>query len=191
MTPDAPLQAPQPNAEEVATLAGGCFWCLEAIYSDLPGVARVDSGYSGGRIPNPTYEQVCSGRTGHAEAVQVRFDPGRISYRQLLRIFFSIHDPTTLNRQGGDVGTQYRSAIFTQDGSQEKIAREVMGEISDSRMWRGRLVTEVVPLEAFYQAEEYHRDYFKRHPESAYCQMVIAPKVAKFRKQYLHEVQAQ
>jgi peptide-methionine (S)-S-oxide reductase len=169
---------------EVATLAGGCFWCLEAAFDQLKGVERVQSGYAGGSGANPTYQQVCSGRTGHAEVVQVTFDPAMISYRDLLEVFFVIHDPTTLNRQGGDVGTQYRSAVFYHTPEQKTEAERVIAELNGAKLWDDPIVTEVVPLREFFPAEEYHRDYYKRNPEQGYCQIVIAPKVAKVRKQY-------
>jgi len=171
-----------------ATLAGGCFWCLEAVYTELKGVEKVVSGYSGGHVTNPSYQAVCTGATGHAEVVQITFDPGVISYRDLLRVFFTIHDPTTLNRQGADVGTQYRSAIFYHDLEQKEIAEEMIAEIEASGIWSGPLVTQVEPLQAFYPAEAYHQDYFKRNPYAGYCQVVIAPKVAKFRKLYLERL---
>ena len=171
--------------KDVATLAGGCFWCLEAVFDDLEGVDDVVSGYAGGSVPNPTYKHVCTGETGHAEVVQVTFNPDVISYRDMLRVFFTIHDPTTLNRQGADVGTQYRSAIFTHNETQEKVAEEVIAELNDAGIWDDPIVTEVVPLEAFYPAEDYHQEYFRRNPNQGYCRVVIAPKVAKFRKQYL------
>ena len=169
---------------EQATLAGGCFWCLEAVFLELKGVEHVDSGYAGGHLPNPTYEQVCSGATGHAEVVQVTFDPAVLPFRDLLRIFFTLHDPTTLNRQGADVGTQYRSAIFYHSPEQRAQAAEVIAEIEKAGVWADRIVTEVVPLDIFYPAEEYHRDYYRRNPRQGYCQFVIAPKVAKLRKLY-------
>jgi peptide-methionine (S)-S-oxide reductase len=169
---------------QVATLAGGCFWCLEAVYDDLKGVEDVVSGYSGGRIPNPSYEQVSTGRTGHAETVQVTFDPAVISYEDILHIFFSIHNPTTLNRQGADVGTQYRSAIFYHDDEQKAAAERVMQEIEEAGVWDDPLVTELKPFEEFYMAEDYHQEYFRKNPYQPYCQVVIAPKVGKFRKQY-------
>ncbi|MBV9546638.1 MAG: peptide-methionine (S)-S-oxide reductase MsrA [Chloroflexi bacterium] len=170
---------------ETATLAGGCFWCLEAVFTELRGVERVVSGYTGGQVANPSYEQVCSGRTGHAEAVQITFDPEEVSYRELLDVFFTIHDPTTLNRQGADVGTQYRSAIFYESPEQQRIAQEVIDQTNASGIWRSRLVTQLVPLERFYPAEAYHQDYFMRNPNQPYCQIVIAPKVAKAREKYL------
>ncbi len=170
---------------EVATLAGGCFWCLEAVFDELEGVQDVVSGYAGGSVPHPSYNQVCNGDTGHAEVVQVTFDPAVLSYRDLLKVFFAIHDPTTLNRQGADVGTQYRSAIFTHSDAQEKIADEVIAELNTEKIWDDPIVTEVVPAESFYPAEDYHQEYFRRNPNQGYCRMVIAPKVGKFRKEYL------
>ncbi len=178
------MTGPTPPTE-VATLAGGCFWCLEAIYDQLRGVEAVVSGYSGGRRPNPSYEQVCSGATGHAEVVQVTFDPQVVSYRELLELFFTIHDPTTLNRQGADVGTQYRSAIFAHSPAQQAVAEQVIRELDAAGIWPRKIVTEVTPFAAFYPAEAYHQGYFARHPEQGYCQVVIAPKVAKFRQKYL------
>lgn len=172
-------------ATQTATLAGGCFWCLEAVYDELQGVERVVSGYTGGHVAQPTYEQVCSGRTGHAEAVQVTFDPREIGYRDLLDVFFTIHDPTTLNRQGADVGTQYRSAIFYHSPEQQRIAEQAIDELNRSGVWGKPVVTQLVPLETFYPAEAYHQQYFARNPYQPYCQMVVAPKVAKARKKYL------
>lgn len=169
---------------DVATLAGGCFWCLEAVYDQLKGVTDVVSGYAGGHTANPSYEQVCNGRTGHAEVVQVSFDPDVISYEDILRIFFTIHDPTTLNRQGADVGTQYRSAIFPHDETQAAAARKIMDEITAARLWPNPLVTTIEPLDRFYPAETYHQEYFERNPTQGYCTVVIAPKVVKFRKQF-------
>ncbi len=170
---------------EIATFAGGCFWCTEAIFSELKGVQSVQPGYSGGNLPNPSYEQVCTDTTGHAEAVQVTFEPNLISYEDLLNLFFSTHDPTTLNRQGNDIGTQYRSAIFYHDQNQKEIAEKVMREVTNKKIWGKPLVTELVPFKEFYPAEDYHKDYFRRNPNQGYCQVVIAPKVAKFRKHYL------
>jgi peptide-methionine (S)-S-oxide reductase len=170
---------------ETAILGGGCFWCLEAVYNELRGVERVISGYAGGSVTNPTYEQVCSGRTGHAEVVQVTFDPSTISYRELLEFFFTIHDPTTMNRQGADVGTQYRSIILYESPEQEAIAREVIDEVNASGVWPAPLVTQVEPLDKFYPAEGYHQNYFERNEYQPYCQIVIAPKVAKVRERYL------
>lgn len=173
---------------EVATLAGGCFWCLEAVFDQLEGVEDVVSGYSGGHVPNPTYKHVCTGETGHAEVVQITFDPEVISYRDLLKVFFTIHDPTTLNRQGGDVGTQYRSAIFTHNDEQERTAEDLVEELNEAGLWDEPIVTEITPFEAFHPAEEYHQEYFARNPSQPYCRMVVAPKVAKFRKQYLERL---
>lgn len=167
---------------ETATLGGGCFWCLEAVFVEMNGVVQVDSGYAGGPRPNPTYEQVCTGATGHAEVVQVEFDPEQLSYRDLLEVFFSIHDPTTLNRQGADVGTQYRSVIFYHSDEQKRVAEEAMRALAGA--WPATIVTELAPYAAFYPAEEYHREYFSRHGFQPYCRAVIAPKVAKFRKQF-------
>ena len=173
---------------EVATLAGGCFWCLEAAFQQLKGVEQVQSGYAGGHVPNPSYEQVCTGTTGHAEVVQITFDPAVVSFDELLHVFFTIHDPTTLNRQGGDVGTQYRSAIFHHSPEQKATAERVMGELAAEQVWDDPIVTELKPLQAFYPAEEYHRDYFRRNPNQGYCRAVIAPKVAKVRKLYLDKL---
>ena len=169
---------------EVATLAGGCFWCIEAVFREIDGVEDVVSGYTGGASVNPTYEQVCTGKTGHAEAVQVSFNPSRISYREILEIFFSVHDPTTLNRQGADVGTQYRSAIFYHNDRQRAVAEQLIGEIDKARLWGQLIVTQIAPLDRFYPAEDYHQQYFSRHPEQAYCQMVILPKVSNLRKHW-------
>ncbi len=173
------------SKQEVATLGGGCFWCLEAVFQELQGVEQVVSGYAGGHLPNPTYEQVLTGRTGHAEVVQVTFDPDQISYRDLLRVFFTVHDPTTRNRQGADVGPQYRSIILYHSPEQERIAREVMAELEASGVWERPLVTELVPFQAFYPAEEYHQNYYRRNPHAGYCQVVIAPKVAKLRAHFM------
>ncbi len=173
---------------EIATLAGGCFWCLEAVYLELRGVLGVQSGYAGGRVPNPSYELVCTGTTGHAEVVQVTFDPDEISYRELLDVFFTIHDPTTLNRQGNDVGTQYRSAVFYHSPEQQATVEQAIAELAAEKVWDDPIVTEVVPFTEFYPAEEYHRDYFRLHPEQAYCRAVIAPKVAKARKAFFERL---
>jgi len=169
---------------EVATLAGGCFWCIEAVFREINGVENVVSGYTGGTTVNPTYQRVCAGGTGHAEAVQVSFNPSKISYREILEIFFSIHDPTTLNRQGADVGTQYRSAIFYHGEEQKTIAAELTGELDKADLWEKPIITQIVPLDKFYAAEDYHQEYLSRNPEQAYCQMVISPKVNKFRQQW-------
>lgn len=168
-----------------ATLAGGCFWCLEAVFDEIKGVHGVESGYAGGQVDNPTYRQVCNGDTGHAEVVQVHFDPNVVSYRDLLNVFFAIHDPTTLNRQGADVGTQYRSAIFYHNDDQKMVAENLIEELNAQKIWDNPIVTEVVPLDKFYMAEEYHQEYFARNPYQPYCQAVVAPKVSKFRKHFL------
>ncbi len=175
-------------ALETATLAGGCFWCLEAVYDQVIGVHDVVSGYTGGHVPNPTYRQVCAGDTGHAEAVQLRFDPAVISFRELLDIFFSIHDPTTLNRQGADVGTQYRSAIFYHSDEQRQIAEQVIRELTEAGVFRNPIVTELAPATTFYPAEDYHQEYFAHNPYQPYCQFVVAPKVAKFHKLFRDKV---
>jgi peptide-methionine (S)-S-oxide reductase len=176
---------------EVITLGGGCFWCTEAVFTQLKGVEKVESGYSGGTVANPTYEQVCTGTTGHAEAVQVTFDPKGISLKELLQIFFTMHDPTTLNRQGPDTGTQYRSVIFYHDEQQKAVAEQVIKEITEEGVWDAPIVTVLEPFKTFYTAENYHKDYFKRHPEQAYCKIVIAPKIAKLRKLYLSKLKIQ
>ncbi len=170
----------------LATLGGGCFWCLEPVFADLQGVLDVTAGYAGGKTAQPTYQMVCTGTTGHAEVVQVVFDPQVISYEDILRVFFTIHDPTTLNRQGADVGTQYRSVIFYHDEAQRQSAENVIQEIVAQGIWGKPIVTEVTPFEAFYRAEEYHQEYYRKNPNQGYCRVVIAPKVAKFRKMY-HE----
>lgn len=173
-----------PTGRETATFAGGCFWCTEAIFTELKGVDKVVSGYSGGQVVNPSYRQVCGGDTGHAEAINITFDPSAVSYEDLLRIFFTTHDPTTLNRQGGDSGTQYRSAVFYHGDVQKLAAEEVIKEIEGERIWPGTIVTEVTPFINFYPAEDYHQDYYSQNPNQGYCQVVIAPKVAKFRAKY-------
>jgi peptide-methionine (S)-S-oxide reductase len=178
----------QPQAREVATLAGGCFWCLEAVYDLLKGVEDVVSGYSGGSPPNPSYEQVCSGRTGHAEVVQVTFDPRVISFKDLLDVFFTIHDPTTLNRQGYDQGTQYRSAIFYHSPEQKAVAEQTIKELTDAKLWEDPIVTQVEPLSAFYPAEDYHQEYFERNPSQPYCRAIVAPKVAKARSHFIQQL---
>ena len=171
--------------KEVATLGGGCFWCLEAVFKDLKGVEKVESGYCGGMMPNPTYRQVCTETTGHAEVVKVTFDPQAISFKDLLEVFFTIHDPTTLNRQGADVGTQYRSAIFYHTPEQKTVAEQVIKDLNAAGIWDVPIVTEVTPFKAFYRAEDYHQEYYRNNPDQPYCQMVISPKVAKFRQKYL------
>ena len=175
---------------ELATLGGGCFWCLEAVYKELRGVERVVSGYAGGHVPDPTYRAVCEGTTGHAEVVQLTFDPSAVSYRELLEVFFTIHDPTTPNRQGADVGTQYRSAVFYHSPAQRETAEQTIAELSAQGVWDSPVVTEVVPLETFYPAEDYHQDYFERNPSQPYCRAVVAPKVAKLRKHFLERLKA-
>jgi peptide-methionine (S)-S-oxide reductase len=175
---------------EIATLAGGCFWCLEAVYDQTKGVLSVESGYMGGKNADPTYEQVCSGRTGHAEVARITFDPAVISFRELLEIFFVIHDPTTLNRQGNDVGTQYRSAIFTHSPEQKQTAEAVIAAITKEKVYDNPIVTEVVPSTTFYAAEAYHQEYFARNPSQGYCTYVVGPKVAKFRKQFAAKLKA-
>ena len=172
------------SREEVATLAGGCFWCLEAVFKEVKGIQRVLSGYTGGKKDNPTYEEVCSDKTGHAEAIDITFFPDVISFREILEIFFTVHDPTTLNRQGHDTGSQYRSAVFYHNEAQKLIADEVIKEIDDAHIWHSPIVTELKPYTKFHNAEEYHRDYFERHPEQSYCQAIIAPKVLKFRQKW-------
>jgi len=174
--------------KEIATLGGGCFWCLEAVYNEVKGVEKVVSGYAGGMTRHPDYEAVCSGGTGHAEVVQITFDPKEVSYRDLLEIFFTIHDPTTLNRQGHDVGTQYRSVIFFHDDAQKLTATNVVSELGQAGLWRDPIVTQILPAPEFYPAEEYHQRYFERNPTQGYCSMVVAPKVAKFRKMHLERL---
>jgi peptide-methionine (S)-S-oxide reductase len=176
--------------QESATLGGGCFWCLEAVFDMVEGVRSVQSGYAGGHVANPTYEAVCTGATGHAEVVRVDFDPAVLSYRALLEIFFTIHDPTTLNRQGNDAGTQYRSAIYTHSDAQAATARAVIEEIDGEGAWEDPIVTEVTPLDAFHPAEDYHDEYFRRNGAQPYCQVVIAPTVAKFRKRHAHRLRS-
>jgi peptide-methionine (S)-S-oxide reductase len=173
---------------DTITLAGGCFWCLEAVYERVDGVLAVESGYSNGQVPNPTYEQVCGGDTGHAEVVRVSYDPGRITLREVLEIFFTIHDPTTLNRQGNDVGTQYRSGIYYRNAEQERVAREVLAEVN--AFHNGRAVTELVPEADYTRAEDYHQHYFANHPNQGYCAFVVAPKVEKFKKTFASRVKA-
>jgi peptide-methionine (S)-S-oxide reductase len=177
----------QPD-RELATLGGGCFWCLEPLFKDLKGVESVVSGYAGGDVPNPSYEQVCGGRTGHAEVVQIAYDPNEISFRDLLDVFFTIHDPTTPDRQGADVGPQYRSIILYHGPEQKAEAERAIADLGETGIWRDRIVTAVVPLEKFYPAEAYHQDYFEQNPRQRYCQIVIAPKVAKFRKEHLERL---
>jgi peptide-methionine (S)-S-oxide reductase len=168
----------------VATLAGGCFWCLEAVYDDMQGIRSVVSGYTGGRVDNPTYKQICTGTTGHAEVVQVTYDPAQLSFRDLLEVFFTIHDPTTLNRQGGDVGTQYRSAIFYHNEAQKETAESLIAELEAAKVWDNPIVTEVTALETFYPAEDYHQDYYENNAYQPYCQFVVRPKLEKFRQKF-------
>lgn len=177
-----------PEDREVATLAGGCFWCLEAVYEILRGVDSCVSGYAGGHVAQPTYEQVCSGTTGHAEVVRVTFDPAEINYSDILDVFFTIHDPTTLNRQGNDVGTQYRSAIYTHSPEQEQTARENIARLTTEAIWPDPIVTEVTAVPEFFPAEAYHQHYFQNHPESGYCRVIVAPKVAKARSKYVERL---
>ena len=176
---------------QTATLAGGCFWCLEAVYDEIKGVHSVESGYAGGHMDNPTYRAVCNGDTGHAEVIQVHFDPNVVSYRDLLNVFFAIHDPTTLNRQGADVGTQYRSAIFYHDDEQKRIAEELIKELNTQEIWDRPIVTQVEKLDKFYMAEDYHQEYFAKNPYQPYCMAVVAPKVSKFRKHFLELLKKQ
>jgi len=175
---------------EVVTLGGGCFWCTEAIFSELKGVEKVECGYSGGNVPNPTYQQVCTGKTGHAEVIQVTYDPRVISFKELLQIFFTAHDPTTLNRQDADVGTQYRSIILYHNSEQRAIAEQVIRDVESTEVWDGPIVAELKPFGAFYRAEDYHQEYFKKNGGQPYCEVVIAPKVAKLRRQYREKLKA-
>ena len=177
--------AQTPAGKEITTLAGGCFWCLEAVFDEVKGVESVESGYMGGTTTNPIYEQVCSGKTGHAEVVQITFDPVMVSFKEILEVFFVIHDPTTLNRQGNDAGTQYRSAIFYHSPEQKSQAEQVIKNLNGAHIWNSSIVTEVVPAQTFYRAEGYHQDYFSRNPAQPYCMFVVAPKVIKLRKQFL------
>jgi len=176
---------------QTATLAGGCFWCLEAVYDEVKGVQGVESGYAGGHMDNPSYREVCNGNTGHAEVVQVHFDPNVVSYRDLLNVFFAIHDPTTLNRQGADVGTQYRSSIFYHDEEQKKIAEELIKDLNAQQIWDRPIVTQVEKLDKFYMAEDYHQEYFVNNKYQPYCMAVVAPKVSKFRKHFLELLKKQ
>jgi peptide-methionine (S)-S-oxide reductase len=192
--PDAPIDPPKEPAmtntsasspsSEFAVLGGGCFWCLEAVFADLAGVQSVESGYAGGKLADPSYDDVCSGRTGHAEVVRIAFDPAVLSFRDLLGVFFTVHDPTTPNRQGNDVGTQYRSVIYCQTPEQRATAEEVMRELGAAKLWRDPIVTEIADAAPFYKAEDYHQRYFERNPAQPYCAMVVEPKVAKFRRHF-------
>jgi peptide-methionine (S)-S-oxide reductase len=172
------------DAREAATVAGGCFWCLQPLFQELRGVEKVVVGYAGGNLPHPSYEQVCTGRTGHAEAVHVTFDPATLRYEDFLKVFFTMHDPTTLNRQGADVGTQYRSAVFYHTSEQKETAERVVSELQAAKLWNRPFVTEIVPATEFFPAEPYHQDYFRKNPTAGYCRAVIVPKVAKFRKEF-------
>lgn len=185
-TPVLPDQAPA--GKEVATLGGGCFWCLEAVYDQLKGVESVESGYMGGHIRDPGYEAVCGGDTGHAEVVRITFDPGVISFREILDVFFVIHDPTTLNRQGNDIGTQYRSAIFYHSDAQHRIAEDAMAQLVAQNIWDRPLTTQLTPAVEFWEAESYHQKYFQSNPQQSYCAYVVEPKVAKFRKQFFNQL---
>ncbi len=176
------------QGKELATLAGGCFWCLEAVYDQMKGVDSVESGYMGGPKPNPTYEEVCLGRTGHAEAVQLTYDPKTVSFREILEVFFAIHDPTTLNQQGNDIGTQYRSAIFYHSPEQKAVAQELIAELTKDTFFNHPIVTEVTPAGQFYVAEDYHQEYFARNPLQPYCTYVVGPKLAKFRKTFAEKI---
>jgi peptide-methionine (S)-S-oxide reductase len=177
-------QSGDAQGDQIVTLGGGCFWCMEAVFQGVRGVKTVESGYSGGSVANPSYEQVCTGTTGHAEVVQITFDPGQIALRDLLKVFFTLHDPTTKDRQGADVGTQYRSVVFYRDAAQKSTAEAVMREISKAGIWDRPLVTQLVPFQAFYKAEGYHQEYFTHNSEQPYCRIVIAPKVLKFRETF-------
>ena len=170
---------------DTAVLAGGCFWCMEAIFSQLKGIEKVESGYCGGSVKNPSYKEVCTGKTGHAESIRITFNPAVISYKQILRVFFTLHDPTSLNRQGNDVGSQYRSEIFYVNENQKEAAEQVIKEVTEEKLWDNPIVTVLEPLREFYIAEEYHQDYYKKNPLNPYCFMVIKPKIAKLRKEYL------
>lgn len=176
------------GTREIATLGGGCFWCLEAVFEQVRGVDKVESGYCGGKVKAPTYQQVCTGSTGHAEVVQVTFDPAVVTFRDILDVFFAIHDPTTLNRQGADAGTQYRSAVFYHSPQQKQIAEERISELNGAKIWDRPIVTEVAPLTTFYSAEDYHQGYYRQNSGQPYCQAVISPKVAKFRKQFVNKL---
>ena len=171
-----------PNQVEIATLGGGCFWCLEAIYNELKGIIKVESGYAGGTVPNPTYKQVCTGTTGHAEVIQITYDPNIITFKEILQIFFTIHDPTTLNRQGNDVGTQYRSIILYHNQNQKQTAEQVINDITKQNIWNSSIVTQIEPYNIFYKAEDYHQEYYKKNSEQSYCRIIISPKIAKLRK---------
>ncbi|WP_455368856.1 peptide-methionine (S)-S-oxide reductase MsrA [[Eubacterium] cellulosolvens] len=176
------------NQLELATLGGGCFWCLEAIYNELKGIIKVESGYSGGTVPNPTYEQVCTGITGHAEVIQITYNPNIITFKEILRIFFTMHDPTTLNRQGNDKGTQYRSIILYHNQNQKQTSEQVINEITQEKIWTNPIVTQSEPYQKFYKAENYHQEYYKNNPEQSYCRIIIEPKISKLRKKYFDKL---
>jgi len=178
----------QSPLNELATLGGGCFWCLEAVFLDLKGVVKVESGYSGGVVSNPTYRQVCNGTTGHAEVIQVSFDSKIISFKEILEVFLSIHDPTTMNQQGADIGTQYRSVIFYHNSQQQLVAKQVIDDFNKKKVWDDPIVTQVAPLQEFYKAEDYHQEYFLNNVDQPYCRFAVAPKVAKFRKQFIEKL---
>lgn len=175
-------------ATEIATLGGGCFWCTEAVFQQMKGITAIESGYTGGRVANPSYEQICEGTTGHAEVVRLTFDPAVVSFREILEVFFTIHDPTTLNRQGNDVGTQYRSVIYYHTPEQQDMARHVMAEMAN--VWDASIVTELSPAETYYKAEDYHQNYFRQNPLQGYCAFIVAPKVAKFRQTFRDKIRA-
>jgi peptide-methionine (S)-S-oxide reductase len=182
-------KTPDENKDlEIATLAGGCFWCTEAAFSIIKGVKRIEPGYTGGNVSNPSYEQVSTGQTGHAEATQIFYDPKIITYKEILEIFFTVHDPTTLNRQGADIGTQYRSAIFYQNPEQKTTAESLINELNKEGIWEQPIVTSVEHLKVFYKAETYHKDYYKKHPREPYCQVVIAPKIAKLQQRFMNKI---
>jgi len=176
------------NGIEIAILAAGCFWCTEAAFSIIKGVERIEPGYTSGTVTNPSYEEVSTGTTGHAEAAQIYFDPKVISYKEILEIFFTVHDPTSLNRQGADIGTQYRSAIFYQNKQQKEVAEKLIADLTEEGIWDKPIITEVVPLQTFYKAETYHKDYYKKHPKEPYCQAVIAPKIAKLQHRFIDKI---
>jgi peptide-methionine (S)-S-oxide reductase len=190
MTKNKENDQPSPKVLAIATLGGGCFWCLDPIFDELTGVEDVEVGYAGGAVANPSYQGVCSGTTGHAEVVQISFDPGLLSFSAILEVFFSVHDPTTLNRQGADVGSQYRSAIFYHNEEQRQAAEDAIRRLEDDGVWDAPIVTEVTPFSMFYLAEAYHQDYFRNNPNQGYCQAVINPKVAKFQKHYAHRLKS-
>ena len=177
-----------PTGKEVATLGGGCFWCLEAVYDDMKGIESVESGYMGGSVPNPTYEQVCDGSTGHAEVVRITFDPHVATYQDILQVFFVIHDPTTLNRQGNDAGTQYRSVVFHHTAKQREIAEQTIKRLEEAKVWPDPIVTQIAPATDFWVAEDYHQEYFRRNPNQPYCSFVVEPKVQKFRKAFMEKL---